>query len=34
MVGFAPTDKELLVSSFSGGWKMKVGLAKLLLQEP
>ena len=33
-MGFAPTDAELPVSSFSGGWKMRIGLAKTLLQEP
>merc|ERR1719171_1769095 len=33
-MGFAPSDAELPVSSFSGGWKMRIGLAKTLLQEP
>lgn len=32
--GFAPTDEDKLVSDFSGGWKMRVGLAKIFLQEP
>jgi ATPase subunit of ABC transporter with duplicated ATPase domains len=33
-MGFAPNDAEAPVSSFSGGWKMRIGLAKTLLQEP
>jgi len=33
-MGFTPSDAELPVSSFSGGWKMRIGLGKTLLQEP
>ena len=33
-VGFESEDGELLVSSFSGGWQMRISLAKILLQEP
>jgi ATP-binding cassette subfamily F protein 3 len=32
--GFSPADGSLLVKSFSGGWKMRVGIAKILLKEP
>jgi ATPase subunit of ABC transporter with duplicated ATPase domains len=32
--GFAPADGLALVKSFSGGWKMRVGIAKILLKEP
>lgn len=32
--GFAPSDGAALVKSFSGGWKMRVGIAKILLKEP
>lgn len=31
-MGFAPSDAKLPVSSFSGGWKMRIGLGKILLQ--
>uniref|UniRef100_A0A0G4I980 ABC transporter domain-containing protein n=1 Tax=Chromera velia CCMP2878 TaxID=1169474 RepID=A0A0G4I980_9ALVE len=34
LVGFTEQDLALKVSAFSGGWKMRIGLAKLLLQEP
>ena len=34
MIGFKPTDLEMPVHGFSGGWKMRIGLSKLLLQEP
>ena len=33
-MGFSPEDGCALVSSFSGGWKMRIGLAKILLQDP
>lgn len=33
-VGFLPEDGDRLVSSFSGGWQMRISLAKILLQEP
>lgn len=32
--GFSPSDGTALVKSFSGGWKMRVGIAKILLKEP
>lgn len=31
-LGFAPEDNDRLVASFSGGWQMRMGLGKLLLQ--
>lgn len=33
-MGFAEEDGNALVSSFSGGWKMRIGLAKILLLDP
>ncbi|MBR4596892.1 MAG: ABC-F family ATP-binding cassette domain-containing protein [Opitutales bacterium] len=33
-LGFAPSDAEKKCSEFSGGWKMRIALAKLLLKEP
>ncbi len=33
-VGFEAEDGDRLVSSFSGGWQMRISLAKILLQEP
>ncbi|KAL1519337.1 hypothetical protein AB1Y20_022863 [Prymnesium parvum] len=33
-MGFTAEDGDLPVSAFSGGWKMRIGLAKILLQEP
>ncbi|MEM6715943.1 MAG: ABC-F family ATP-binding cassette domain-containing protein, partial [Cyanobacteria bacterium P01_C01_bin.147] len=33
-MGFSNDDGDRLVSAFSGGWKMRMGLGKVLLQEP
>lgn len=33
-MGFSPEDGDRLVSEFSGGWQMRMGLGKVLLQEP
>lgn len=33
-MGFEPTDGDRLVSSFSGGWQMRMSLGKILLQKP
>ncbi|MBD3882542.1 ABC-F family ATP-binding cassette domain-containing protein [Phormidium tenue FACHB-886] len=33
-MGFDPTDGDRFVSSFSGGWQMRMGLGKILLQSP
>jgi ATP-binding cassette, subfamily F, member 3 len=33
-MGFDPDDGDRLVSSFSGGWQMRMGLGKILLQKP
>ncbi|NJL61437.1 MAG: ABC-F family ATP-binding cassette domain-containing protein [Methylacidiphilales bacterium] len=33
-MGFQVEDGERLVSAFSGGWQMRMGLGKILLQEP
>ena len=34
-LGFDPErDNDRLVASFSGGWQMRMGLGKILLQEP
>jgi len=33
-MGFAPTDGDRLVGEFSGGWQMRMGLGKILLQAP
>jgi len=34
IMGFTPEEGEQLVASFSGGWKMRIGLGKILLTEP
>ncbi|MDB9525458.1 ABC-F family ATP-binding cassette domain-containing protein [Oscillatoria sp. CS-180] len=33
-MGFDATDGDRLVSEFSGGWQMRMGLGKVLLQDP
>ncbi|MDY6781015.1 MAG: ABC-F family ATP-binding cassette domain-containing protein [Cyanobacteriota bacterium] len=33
-VGFKPEDGDRVVSSFSGGWQMRMSLGKILLREP
>jgi ATPase subunit of ABC transporter with duplicated ATPase domains len=33
-MGFSKSDADSLVSTFSGGWKMRIGLAKILLENP
>ncbi len=33
-VGFEAEDGDRLVSAFSGGWQMRLGLGKILLQQP
>jgi ATP-binding cassette subfamily F protein 3 len=33
-MGFSPSEGDALVSSFSGGWRMRIGLGKILLQDP
>ncbi|TAD80188.1 MAG: ABC transporter ATP-binding protein [Oscillatoriales cyanobacterium] len=33
-LGFEPDDGDRLVSSFSGGWQMRICLGKVMLQEP
>lgn len=33
-IGFSPKDAERLVSEFSGGWQMRIGIGKVMLQEP
>ena len=33
-LGFKPSDHERLCEEFSGGWQMRIALAKLLLQRP
>ncbi len=33
-LGFSLEDADKLVAHFSGGWQMKIGLGKIMLQEP
>ncbi len=33
-IGFTSNEADELVSSFSGGWQMRIALGKILLQEP
>jgi ATP-binding cassette, subfamily F, member 3 len=33
-LGFVPSDGDRPVNSFSGGWQMRMGLGKILLQSP
>lgn len=33
-LGFTEEDNDKLVASFSGGWKVRIGLGKVLLQDP
>jgi ATP-binding cassette, subfamily F, member 3 len=33
-LGFTADDNEKLVASFSGGWKVRIGIGKVLLQDP
>jgi ATP-binding cassette, subfamily F, member 3 len=33
-MGFSVMDQTALVKTFSGGWKMRIGLAKILLKDP
>jgi ATP-binding cassette subfamily F protein 3 len=33
-LGFKPSDNQRLCDEFSGGWQMRIALAKLLLQQP
>jgi ATP-binding cassette subfamily F protein 3 len=33
-IGFKPEDGDRLVSTFSGGWQMRMAFGKLMLQEP
>ncbi len=33
-IGFDPKDAERLVCEFSGGWQMRIGIGKIMLQEP
>lgn len=34
LMGFDPEEGDYEVSAFSGGWKMRIGLGKVLLQDP
>jgi len=34
LMGFEDEEEDYLVAMFSGGWKMRIGLGKVLLQDP
>merc|ERR1719223_39133 len=34
LMGFEPEEGDYAVSMFSGGWKMRIGLGKVLLKDP
>eukprot|EP00804_Cyclotella_cryptica_P008341 CCRYP_018324-RB/>CCRYP_018324-RB protein AED:0.46 eAED:0.42 QI:0/-1/0/1/-1/0/1/0/214 len=34
LMGFDPEEGDFTVSMFSGGWKMRIGLGKVLLKDP
>ena len=34
LMGFTDDEGDDLVASFSGGWKMRIGLGKVLLKDP
>lgn len=34
LMGFEDDEEDYLVAMFSGGWKMRIGLGKVLLQDP
>ena len=34
LMGFTEDEGDDLVASFSGGWKMRIGLGKVLLRDP
>ena len=34
LMGFNDDEADDLVASFSGGWKMRIGLGKVLLKDP
>ena len=34
LMGFDPDEGDFTVSMFSGGWKMRIGLGKVLLKDP
>jgi ATP-binding cassette subfamily F protein 3 len=33
-LGFAPSDREKMCGAFSGGWQMRIALAKILVRRP
>lgn len=34
MLGFSKSDSQSKVATFSGGWKMRIAIAKIMLREP